>query len=54
MKHLIEANQSTRKIITNVLNNIYESENIPEEWQEVEIIRFYKGKVKKGKCINER
>ena len=51
---LIEANQSTRKIITNVLNSIYESENIPEEWQEGEIIRFYKGKGKKGKCSNER
>ena len=30
------------------------NENIPEEWQEGEIIRFYKGKGKKGKCSNER
>ena len=33
---------------------ITENYNIPEEWQEGEIIRFYKGKGKKGKCSNER
>ena len=50
----IEANQTTRKIITNLLKNIYETEKIPDQWQEGEIIRFYKGKGKKGKCTNER
>ena len=46
--------QTTRKIITNILKDIYETEKIPDQWQEGEIIRFYKGKGKKGKCSNER
>ena len=41
-------------IIRTILNKIYNNEKIPDQWQEGEIIRFYKGKGKKGKCSNER
>ena len=51
---IIEANQHNRNIIRTILNKIYNNEKIPDQWQEGEIIRFYKGKGKKGKCSNER
>ena len=51
---IIEANQHNRNIIRKILNKIYNNEKIPDKWQEGEIIRFYKGKGKKGKCSNER
>jgi len=50
----IEANQKTRKIITEALNRTYQEEIIPNNWKEGEIIRLYKGKGVKGKCSNER
>ena len=50
----IEANQKTRKIITEALNRTYQEEIIPKNWKEGEIIRLYKGKGVKGKCSNER
>ena len=51
---IIEANKTNRTAINNILNNIYNTEKIPDQWQKGEIIRFYKGKGKKGKCSNER
>ena len=36
------------------MNDINQSKNIPNIWQEGEICRLYKGKGKKGKCSNER
>ena len=36
------------------MNNIYNEEKIPYEWQSGEVIRLYKGKGEKGKCSNER
>ena len=53
-KAFIEADQQTTQIITKAMNNIYETEDIPQSWQEGEILRIYKGKGKKGKCSNER
>ena len=50
----IEADQQARKEITNILNNISTTYNIPQTWQHSEVIRLYKGKGKKGKCSNER
>ena len=50
----IEADPTTRAIILKTMNQIYVNENIPDEWQEGEIIRIYKGKGQKGKCSNER
>ena len=46
---IIEANQHNRNIIRKILNKIYNNEKIIDQWQEGEIIRFYKGKGKKGK-----
>ncbi len=43
--------EKTREIYREVLNKLTKSQDIPEEWQEREIIRIYKGK---GKCSNER
>ena len=51
---IIEANKTNRTTINNILNNIYNTEKIPDQWQKGEIIRFYKGKGNKGKCSNER
>ena len=51
---IIEANKTNRTTINNILNNIYNTEKIPDQWQKGEIIKFYKGKGKKGKCSNER
>jgi hypothetical protein len=50
----IEADETTRKIYLQTLNQIYTSEKIPQQWQHGEIKRIYKGKGKKGKCSNER
>ncbi len=50
----IEANQNTIHLFKNLLNDIYQMEKIPEQWQKGEIIRLYKGKGTKGKCSNER
>ena len=43
-----------RNTIRKILKSIYNNEKIPDQWQEGEIIRFYKGKGNKGKCSNER
>jgi len=50
----IEADETTRKIYLQTLNQIYTSEKIPQQWQHGEIKRIHKGKGKKGKCSNER
>ena len=50
----IEANEQTRRIYLDALNKVYNEEQIPQGWQEGEIIRIYKGKGQKGKCSNER
>ena len=47
----IEANQETRELIRKSMNNIYNEEKIPDEWQSGEVIGLYKGKGEKGKCI---
>ena len=49
----IEANEKTREIYREVLNNLTKSQKIPDGWQEGEILRLYKGKGKNGKCSNE-
>ena len=46
---IIEANKTNRNTINNILNNIYNTEKITDQWQKGEIIRFYKGKWKKRK-----
>ena len=48
------ANRSTRLIYLKVLNNILQTQTIPNKWQEGSVTRIYKGKGKKGKCSNER
>ena len=50
----IEANKETREIFREALNTIAQTEKIPDEWQEGNIITMYKGKGMKGKCSNER
>ena len=50
----IEANQTTREILTQILNTIHLGKNIPDTWRKGVITRLYKGKGKKGKCSNER
>ena len=50
----IEADENTKRIYLQIMNQIYETEIIPPMWQEGEIIRIYKGKGEKGKCSNER
>ena len=37
-----------------MIENIHITENIPQSWEEGDIIRLYKGKGQKGKCSNER
>ena len=49
----IEANKETREIFREALNTITQTEEIPDEWQEGNIITMYKGKGMKGKCSNE-
>ena len=36
------------------MNKQIEEITVPEQWQEGEIIRLYKDKGVKGKCVNER
>ena len=50
----INANNKTSTKITEILNNIHMTQNIPEQWQHGEIITFYKRKGAKGKCSNQR
>ena len=50
----INANNKTITKITEILNNIHMTQNIPEQWQHGEIITFYKQKGTKGKCSNQR
>ena len=50
----IEGTPETRKILKAMIEKAHESENIPQAWEEGEIIRLYKGKGTKGKCSNER
>ena len=37
-----------------MIKKAHEAEQIPQAWEEGEIIRLYKGKYTKGKCSNER
>ena len=53
-KIFIEANEEVIQHYTNIMNSISKEQTIPEQWQEGEIKRLYKGKGKKGKCSNER
>ncbi len=49
-----EAKGRSKEILIQIMNNVIENKEIPEQWQNGEIIRFYKGKGKRGKCSNER
>lgn len=49
-----KANENTMKIYLNAINKIIQTNKIPPQWLEGEIIRLYKGKGIKGKCSNER
>ena len=51
---LIESGDKMRKNILTIFNNIYKTEEIPQEWKHGMIIRIYKGKGKKGQCCNEK
>ena len=51
---LINADDNTKQIILETINNIQKNETIPRQWTEGMITRLYKGKGKKGKCDNER
>ena len=51
---LIESEDKMRKNILTIFNNIYKTEEIPQEWKHGRIIRIIKGKGKKGQCCNER
>ena len=50
----IEADKETRSILREILEQIHKTEEIPNSWEEGEIIRLYKGKGLKGKWSNER
>ena len=50
----IEADEQTRSMYLNSMNQINKEMSIPEIWQDGEIIRLYKCKGTKGKCSNER
>ena len=50
----IHADKEVREIYLKEFNKINENMQIPEQWQEGEIKRLYKGKGEKGKCSNER
>ena len=50
----IEADKETRSILREILEQIHKTEEIPNSWEEGEIIRLYKDKGLKGKCSNER
>ena len=47
------ANETTKKAYLKDMNQVLK-EGIPEEWQEGDIKRLYKGKGTKGKCSTER
>ena len=49
-----EAEEDLINIITEVMNNIAKTKEIPSQWQIGRLIRLYKGKGKRGKCTNER
>ena len=49
----IEADKETRSILREILEKIHKTEEIPNSWEEGEIIRLYKSKGLKGKCSNE-
>jgi hypothetical protein len=51
---MIESDEQNKMIISEMMNKIYQNEEIPKSWLEGEIIRFYKEKGIKGKCCNER
>ena len=44
----IEADKETRSILKEILEQIHKTEEIPNSWEEGEIIRLYKGKGLKG------
>ena len=50
----IESNEQTRALYIKVMNQIMHSAEIPQEWNEGNLKRLYKGKGIKGKCSNER
>ena len=50
----IEANKETKQLLKTKIENIHATEDIPQSWEEGEMIRLYKGKGQKGKCSNER
>ena len=43
----IEANKETKQLLKTMIENIHATENIPQSWEEGEIIRQYKGKGQK-------
>ena len=49
-----EADPETKELYLDIVNDIAKRRDIPENWQEGEIKRLYKGKGQKGKCSNER
>ncbi len=51
---IINANHNVRKEILLQLNSLSETFTVPNQWQEGEIKRLYKGKGIKGKCSAER
>ncbi len=50
----MEASQQTREVYRRVFYGNLDSNEIPHQWQNGEIIRIYKRKGAKGKCSNER
>ena len=50
----IKANKNTKKVYLKMFNHIITQGVIPEQWQNGNITRLYKGKGVKGKCSNER
>ncbi len=48
------ATKQTLEIYRKAMNKIIETQEIPDQWQEGELIRIYKGKGTKGQCKNER
>ena len=51
---MIEANQKTREMYREVINEILKVRTPPEQWQKGHIKRLFKGKGKIGMCSNER
>jgi hypothetical protein len=51
---LIMSDRKTLEVHQKMFNKIYNTEQIPPQWQEGRIIRLYKGKGAKGNCSNER